>query len=102
MDQRAAAANAFTEAIIRYLHKPTEQLKAVMETKMETYSNHLNQPGALEDLQETIMLLESGDEETWVLIQRGALFLIENDPELKILFIKAAQKHNLNNFDWVI
>lgn len=85
----------YWDAVFRYLKEPiqtNDQLYAVLEVKMEEYSERFEDPiEALEDVKRGLVLLEEGHLLTWTRMREELALLFVEDMDFEILFIEAAK-----------
>ncbi|MEK7227777.1 MAG: hypothetical protein AAB681_00275 [Patescibacteria group bacterium] len=97
INEQSYAENDCLEAVIRYLNnEKSDQLRAVMELKMERYAcTFENSEMIFKTLQGVVKDLENGEVQVWVRIREGTGPLLMEDKELETIFIEAAEKRGV-------
>lgn len=90
----------YIDAMLQYFSHPSKQLRAVLETKMESFCEEFEDPQlAYDQFIIVITKLERNDFQTWNEFQKEVSSAFNNDNEMDTLFLTIA-KERMPSMKW--
>lgn len=87
---------AYVEALLHYFAHQTNQLRVVLEEKIESFCCEFEDPQlAYDQFLMVIKKLECNNIETWSELQKEVTHVFHNDREMKDLFLAIAKERNI-------
>jgi hypothetical protein len=103
MALESKAEDLYAEALLNFLNETDSKKREVAIKKMNEYAEIFRGSNILKELRSEFQKLEENDEESWKWFSKNSektIFL--SRPDLKKVFLLAAQKRGIGSMQWVV